>query len=98
MNTIFVTLKKNVKTPIIVLNKRGWLAISGADTVKYKISEYNVSEYNMNNSFVLQTDIDHVDNIVFINHHNKNVINNKFDHLPSYDERILEEMAKKGGL
>lgn len=98
MNTIFVTLKKNVKTPIIVLNKRGWLAISGAERVQYKLSEYKVSEYNMNNSFVLETDIDHVDNIVFVNDHNKNVINNDFDHLPCYDESIIEEMAKKGGL
>jgi len=98
MNTIFVTLKKNVKNPIIVLNKRGWLAISGADRVQYKLSEYKVSASNMNNSFVLETDIDHVDNIVFVKDNNKNVINNNFDHLPCYDENILEEMAKRGGL
>ena len=94
MNTIIVTLKKSVKNPIIVLNKRGWLAVSGADRVEYKPSEYNVIDYNKNNSFILKSD----KNIVFVKDHNKNVINNDFDHLPCYDESILEEMAKRGGL
>jgi hypothetical protein len=98
MNTIIVTLKKNVKNPVIVLNKRGWLAISGADRVQYKLTEYIVSKCNKNNSFVLESDIKQVDNIVFVKGDNKNVINNKFNHLPCYDESIIEEMAKRGGL
>ena len=89
MNTIIVTLKKSVKTPIIVLNKRGWLAISGADRV-----EYIPNEYNKNNSFILKSD----KNIKFVRENNKNVRNINFDHLPSYDESIIEEMAKRGGL
>jgi hypothetical protein len=98
MNTIIVTLKKNVKTPLIVLNKRGWLAISGADKLQYKLSEYNVTNYNKNNSFVLESDIKDVDNIVFVKGDNKNVIKNNSNYLPSYDENIIEEMAKRGGL
>lgn len=89
MNTIIVTLKKSVKTPIIVLNKRGWLAISGADRI-----EYIPSEYNKNNSFILKSD----KSINFVREHNKNVRNVNFDHLPCYDESIIEEMAKRGGL
>lgn len=98
MNTIIVTLKKNIKNPIIVLNKRGWLAISGADRVQYKLSEYKVSECNMTNSFVLETDIEDVDNIVFVKENNKNVRTNALVHLPCYDESIIDEMAIRGGL
>ena len=84
MIKLVIYMKNYVKSPIVVLTKRGGLALTGVDRIEY------------DKHIILKTD----KNVSFINDNTKPKVNydNMNHYEPCYYNDIIEEMGKNGGL
>tara|TARA_E500000331_G_scaffold358396_1_gene424879 strand:+ start:7046 stop:7318 length:273 start_codon:yes stop_codon:yes gene_type:complete len=90
MKTFTLFIRKYLKKPVVIHNKKGILTVYGDERNLVSLVKDDTS-CNTFQSVIFKTDND----IRFIGKTEKI---NIYHYEPSYDEKIIEEMTKRGGL